>query len=202
MAEKRPRGPFMNVDQCAALYMGYYLKSQNMNSPYNVRQKYRDAMFKMSTLKSSTKDFLNELGNYYGCRPRNMPENLRKQLEEFVKYEHMPAEEKVLIPKIPGVTLGYDAVPAPFDEVQVTRKVRRMMGTLKDVEIREHMDAFKMYSNKKKAAEDAAARAAQDAKDAADEAKMKEQRAQMRMTKAKSKARTSSSSKRSRPSFN
>lgn len=190
----------MNVDQCAALYMGYYLKSQNMNSPFTVRQKYRDAMFKMSTLKSSTKDFLNELGNYYGCRPRNMPENLRKKLEEFVKYEHMPVEEKVVMPKIPDLTLGYDAVPPPFDEVQVTRKVRRMMGTLKDVEIREYMDGFKNYSQKKKAAEDAAERARQDAQDAADEAKMREQRAQIRMTKAKSKGRTSSSSKKTRPS--
>lgn len=172
-----------------------FVAALNMNSHFEVRQKYRDAMFKMSTTKIETKEFLTELQNYYGCRYRTLPEKLRRQLDDFMKYEHLPTEEKVLIPKIPDMVLGYDAVEPPFDEHQVTRKVRRMMETLRDVELRENMDAFKNYSQKKKHAEDAAERAAQDAKDAAELANKMAQRAQRRLSKARSKRNSTSDSR-------
>ncbi|ODN01252.1 Adenylate kinase 9, partial [Orchesella cincta] len=181
MAEKRPRVQFMNVDQCAALYMGYYLKSQNMNSPFQRRQKYRDAMFKMSTSKSETKDFLNELQTHYGCRQRNLPERLRQKLDDFLKFEHLSTEEKVLIPKIPEIDFGYDALKTPFSEPQVTRKVRRMMDRMKEVDMREKLDAFSTHSKRKKVAEEAAERAAQDAKEAAELARKIEERSQARL---------------------
>lgn len=190
MAEKRPRGPFMNSDQCAALYMGYYLKSQNMNAHFQIRQKYRDAMFQMSNLKNRTKDTLSNLRNFYGCRPRNMPDSLRKQLEELVAFENLPMEKKVLVPTLPDLRLGYDHVKSPFSEHQVTRKVRRMMDGMKGIAAQEQLNSFRQFSKKKKAAEDAAARAAQDAKDAAELARKMATKAH---TKYMSKSKQASS---------
>jgi len=185
MAEKRPRAPFMNTDQCAALYMGYYLKTLNMNATYERRQKYRNAMFKLQTMKNSSKEFLTELQEYYGCRPHNLPDRLRNNLDEFLNFEHLPIEKKLLMPRIPEEPLGFDTIPAPYTERQVIRKVRNVIDKMKVAEKNTKLEAFTNYSSKKKAAEEASARAAQDAKEAAELAKKLTDKSQMRMQKAK-----------------
>lgn len=213
MQEKRPRCPFMSADQCAALYMGYYLKSmiyhghdsliickeefmdahdmhfnipgQNMNSPVECRQKYRDAMFKMSTMKSSTKEFLTELQQYYGRPQRSIPARIKQQLEEFIRFEHMPTEDKVYIPKIPDMCLGYQYLKPPFSEPKVTRKVRRMMEHMKEVNLKENMTAFTTFSRRAKANQEAIKRANEDAQAAADYAQKLSAQARRRMSKMK-----------------
>lgn len=157
-----------------------------LNKKSGNRQKYLDAMAKMTAIEKSTNDFLAELKHYYGTDPRSLPPRLRQKFEEFVEFENLPVEKKVYIPIVPGKRLGYDNLDPPFpDDSQETnhKRVQKLMAKVQNFELREKLDAFSSFSRKKKSADEAAARVMQEAIDAADQAQKMNRKSRLRLTR-------------------
>lgn len=108
-----------------------------MNSPYEVRQKYRNAMFDMMQLKDNTKKFLTELEDYYGSRLKNLPDRIKTKLEDFLKLESTPDNEKVLNPAIPGVVLTGTGVQVTEDYDVIRTRFKTLKQLVHEMEVKE-----------------------------------------------------------------
>lgn len=124
-----------------------------MNAPYDVRQKYRNAMFDMMTTKNNTKKFLTELQDYYGCKMRTLPERLRTKLDEFIGMEGKREEERVLVDSPLGTVLSKAATKVEDTDVEISERYQRMKMLLLQADLIEKMEAFGMFSKRRKVAE-------------------------------------------------
>jgi hypothetical protein len=153
-----------------------------MTSPYEVRHKYRNAMFDMSQLKTKTKKFLVELQEHYGCRMKALPERLRIGLDDFLKMEKQPEGEKVLDPTIPGTILSKANIPMQTDEVAITKKYQTLREMLREADVLDKVDALQNFTIRR--------------------AEELEKEKELSLINTRSKARNSSNHQRDRTSHN
>jgi len=134
-----------------------------MNSHYELRHKYRSAMFNMQRVQHTMKEFLNELKDYYGCRLRSLPDKLRKHMDEFMKFLELSDKEKVLVPEIPDCPLGYKFIPSPTRDMDLIEKVKEMMALVQEEQREEQREYCLEVCGKREELHDAELAAAEEA---------------------------------------
>lgn len=105
-----------------------------MNSPYEIRQKYRTAMHDMMMQKNNSKKFLEELKSHYGSRLKNLPIKVKTRLDEFMEMEAMPDDEKILIPTIPGVALTKAGIRVEENYEEIRNRTKNMQSLLQEID--------------------------------------------------------------------